>query len=63
MAAQIEEKRTQTGSTELWMLQWLNKAQQMQGVGLPLPMPYELQDFAPITQAFPLTSPPAQLYR
>jgi len=63
MASQIEQKKTETGSSELWMLSWVLKAHAMEGVGLPLPMPYELQYFAPITQAFPLTSSPAQLYR
>ena len=63
MAAQVDEKKVKTGSSEMWMLQWVLKAELMQGVGLPLPMPHELQYFAPITQAFPLTSPPAHLYR
>ncbi|XP_057312815.1 protein furry homolog-like [Hydractinia symbiolongicarpus] len=62
-AEQIEQKKNETGSSELWMLQWAIKAQQMQGVGLPLPMPYELLYFAPIIQVFPVTTPPAQLYR
>lgn len=63
IAQQLEQKKTETGSTEMWMLTWMIKAEQRQGVGLPLPMPHELQYFAPITQLFPMTSPPAQLYR
>ena len=63
MASQIEQKKSETGSSELWMLNWVLKVHAMQGAGQPLPMPYELQYFAPITQVFPLTSSPAQLYR
>lgn len=63
IASKIEQKKTETGSSEMWMLNWVLKAHSMPGVGLPLPMPYELQYFAPITQAFPLASSPAQLYR
>ena len=63
IAGMIEQKKNAAGSSELWIYQWIVKAEQLKGDGLPLPMPHKFQYFAPITQLFPLTSPPAQLYR
>ncbi|XP_047125679.1 protein furry homolog-like isoform X1 [Hydra vulgaris] len=63
IAALIEQQKKAAGSSEMWIYQWVMKVDLLKGDGLPLPMPHKFQYFAPITQLFPLTSPPAQLYR
>eukprot|EP00794_Sanderia_malayensis_P007422 gene7422-8242_t len=63
IAVQSEHKKQESGTTELWPLQWMLMAHTVNPLGVPLPLPDESRYFAPITFLFPMTMPPAHLYR
>ena len=63
IAVQSEHKKQESGTSELWPLQWMLMAHTSKPKGVPLPMPEESRYFAPIILIFPMTMPPAHLYR
>ena len=63
IAVRSEQKKQESGTGELWPLQWIVRAHAEKEGGIALPLPEELKFFAPTTVLFHMTIPPAHLYR